>query len=186
MDAKITLEYAMVWTDYLSWRASFVACPQLVCLYCVIIPAILPYRFCTSFPSIFFYWKHFVNRTFYVWVCAKNFNLFVWKQNPKPELRYGSFVREQDEEPQMSSWELLHSHTLALGQEVFIISTISIYPQSWLNLNNARVNILNISITSRYAKCRNVKSLTNLRCRSCSNKSKWFKSVILSWSWCAY
>lgn len=142
--------------------------------------------FAWVFHQFFFYWKHFVYRTFYVWVCAKNFNLFVWKQNPKPELRYGSFVREQDKEPQMSSWELLHSHMLALGQEVFIISTISIYPQSWLNLNNARVNILNISITSRYAKCRNVKSLTNLRCRSCSNKSKWFKSVILSWSWCAY
>lgn len=77
-----------------------------------------------------------------------------------------------------------HCHVQSLAQKVFIISMISIYPQSWLDLSNARVDILNISITFRYAKCRQTckKKLTYLQCRSyCSTNNKWFKKCHFMW-----
>lgn len=54
MDAKITLEYAIVQTDYLSWRASFVSYPQPWSIYIVLLSE--PYFLMGSvliFTSIF-------------------------------------------------------------------------------------------------------------------------------------
>jgi hypothetical protein len=63
--------------------------------------------------------------------------------------------------------------------QAFIICMISIYLQSLLNLNNGRINILNILLTSHCANYRNENAISYVKCRpGSSNRKKVMKTTI--------